>query len=59
MYRTLFNLLVLVMAAEVIMAATRFPICDPPCQTNGHVPTCCFNHRFSGGHCEGDFAYCD
>ncbi len=36
--------------ASVAMAG-YFPICSPPCQTGGHVPTCCRNHGFSTGRC--------
>lgn len=32
--------------------------CDPPCQTGGHVPTCCFNHGFYTGRCRGGRAIC-
>ncbi len=45
---------------EVNTVAQRFPACDPPCQTNGHVPTCCFNHKYSGvGYCKNGLAYCE
>lgn len=40
------------------MAAERFVVCDPPCQTGGHVPTCCNNHNFGGGFCRGGRAFC-
>ena len=73
MARMLFVLLVLVASKNLrrmraisnsllvisIVELRRYVVCDPPCQTGGHVPTCCSVHGFNDGYCSDGEAYCD
>ncbi|CAF5168787.1 unnamed protein product, partial [Rotaria sp. Silwood1] len=43
----------------LITAARYYPVCNTPCRTNGHVPTCCRSHGFGDGYCKsGWWAMC-
>ena len=44
--------------ATKVQSDQRYVACDPTCQTNGHVPTCCVTHGFSEGYCNAEVAYC-
>ena len=52
-------LVVSISVISLAAAASRVVECDPPCQTNGHVPTCCVNHGFDNGFCRGGSAWCN
>ncbi|UJR20176.1 hypothetical protein I4U23_023308 [Adineta vaga] len=52
-------LVLLAIIVSLGFAAKRFAVCDPPCQTNGHVPTCCNSHGYSDGFCRSGSAYCN
>ncbi|UJR20175.1 hypothetical protein I4U23_023307 [Adineta vaga] len=59
MFRFLYMLVLLAIIVSLGFAAKRFAVCDPPCQTNGHVPTCCNSHGYSDGFCRSGSAYCN